>query len=260
MKNMLKRNTIYKKVENMTGIEILKGDITKLKVDAIVNAANTSLLGGDGVDGAIHRAAGYKLLEECEKLNGCKTGQSKITKGYNLPAKYVIHTVGPIWYGGNNKEGELLKSCYITSLNLAKEYGIKTIAFPAISCGAYGFPLEDACKIALDTVKDFISNDNFLEKVIFIDINDTVIETYERILNHPMTHKYLNRENYSDLGREVFDRLKKIWDQDDFLICTMNNLDTEEKLQKMLDFLIETGTNNSDDVIPYGVKIDKGLV
>lgn len=244
----------------MTGIEILKGDITKLKVDAIVNAANTSLLGGSGVDGAIHRAAGYKFLEECKKLNGCKTGQSKITKGYDLPAKYVIHTVGPIWYGGNNKEGELLKSCYITSLNLAKEYGIKTIAFPAISCGAYGFPLDTACKIAIDTVNNFILNDNCLERVIFIDIDDTVIEIYKRILNHPMTHKYLIRENYTDLGKEVFDRLKKIWDQDDFLIGTMNDLDTKEKLQKMLDFLIKTGTNDSDDVIPYSIKIDKGLV
>lgn len=167
----------------MTRIEVLKGDITKLEVDAIVNAANTSLLGGGGVDGAIHRAAGGKLLEECRTLNSCETGQSKITKGYNLLAKYVIHTVGPVWHGGNKNERELLKSCYNTSLNLAKENGIKTIAFPAISCGVYRFPLEEACNIATDTVREFIANNDCFEKVIFIDINDTIIEFYKRILN-----------------------------------------------------------------------------
>ena len=167
----------------MTEIQVLKGDITKLKVDAIVNAANTSLLGGGGVDDAIHRAAGKELVEECRTLNGCKTGQSKITKGYNLPAKYVIHTVGPVWHGGNKKERELLKSCYETALNLAKENGIKTLAFPSISCGIYHFPLEEACKIATDTVKEFISQNSCFEKVIFIDINVTIIEIYKRILN-----------------------------------------------------------------------------
>ena len=150
----------------MTEIQVLKGDITKLEVDAIVNAANTSLLGGGGVDGAIHRAAGPELLEECRILNGCETGRSKITKGYNLPAKFVIHTVGPVWHGGNKNERELLRSCYNTSLNLAKENGIKTIVFPAISCGVYHFPLEEACKIATDTVKKFIANNDCLEKVI----------------------------------------------------------------------------------------------
>ena len=164
-------------------ITTTKGDITKLSVDAIVNAANTSLLGGGGVDGAIHRAAGHGLLEECITLNGCKTGQSKITKGYYLPAKFVIHTVGPIWYGGNKNERELLRSCYITALNLAKENGIKTIAFPAISCGVYHFPLEEACKIAIDTVREFISKNDCFEKIVFIDINDAIIDIYKKYLN-----------------------------------------------------------------------------
>lgn len=167
----------------MIEIEILKGDITKLRVDAIVNAANRTLLGGGGVDGAIHRAAGKELLAECRSLNGCETGQSKITKGYNLPAKYVIHTVGPVWYGGNKNESELLKSCYTAALNLAKENNIKTIAFPAISCGIYHFPIDKACKIAYDTVTKFINKYDCFEKVIFIDINDSIIEAYKKICN-----------------------------------------------------------------------------
>ena len=165
----------------MTEIEILKADITKLQVDAIVNAANRTLLGGGGVDGAIHRAAGKELVEECRTLGGCETGQSKITKGYNLQAKYVIHTVGSVWYGGNRNESELLKSCYKTALELAREYNIKTIAFPAVSCGVYGFPVEKACKIALDVVQEFISNDGCFEKIIFADINDDVVEEYKNL-------------------------------------------------------------------------------
>jgi O-acetyl-ADP-ribose deacetylase (regulator of RNase III) len=164
-------------------IEILKGDITKLKIDAIVNAANSSLLGGGGVDGAIHREAGPKLLEECKTLNGCKTGDAKITNGYNLPAKYVIHTVGPIWNGGDHNEDKLLTSCYFSSLKLAVENKIQTIAFPAISTGVYGFLSERAARIAVKTVLDFLNSDKSIKKVIFVCFDLNTYQTYEHILN-----------------------------------------------------------------------------
>lgn len=162
-------------------IEILKGDITKLTIDAIVNAANTSLLGGGGVDGAIHRAAGPKLLDECKSLNGCNTGEAKITKGYNLPAKFVIHTVGPIWNGGRNNEDEQLTNCYLNTLKLAVENKIKTLAFPAISTGLYGFPLERATQIAIKTVKNFIQSDKVIQKIIFVCFDQNTYQTYENI-------------------------------------------------------------------------------
>ena len=161
-------------------IELLKGDITKMKADAIVNAANTTLLGGGGVDGAIHRAAGSKLLEECEALGGCETGEAKITKGYDLPARYVIHTVGPVWHGGTGKEDELLASCYRNSLELAKKHSLKTIAFPSISTGAYRFPIERAAKIALKTVDAFLqTNPDILDKVTFVLFSDEDLKIYK---------------------------------------------------------------------------------
>lgn len=162
-------------------IELVKGDITKIEVGAIVNAANKSLLGGGGVDGAIHRVAGPELLEECKTLNGCKTGEAKITKGYNLPAKYVIHTVGPVWRGGEKGEPELLKNCYSNSLKSAEEKGIKTVAFPAISTGAYGYPVEKAAKIAIDTVREHLKNSK-TEKVIFVLFSDSDFEIYEKLI------------------------------------------------------------------------------
>jgi len=158
------------------------GDITKQKVDAVVNAANSTLLGGGGVDGAIHRAAGPRLLEECKTLNGCPTGEAKITKGYNLPAKFVIHTVGPVWNGGNRNEDKLLESCYKNSLTLAEENGIKTIAFPAISTGVYGFPSDRAANIAVRTVKEFLEKDDSLDKVIFICFDEKTHLHYKNTL------------------------------------------------------------------------------
>jgi len=161
-------------------VEIHKGDITKLKVDAIVNAANTSLLGGGGVDGAIHRAAGPELLEFNRKLGGCKTGEAKISPGFKLPAKYIIHTVGPIWNGGRNNEDKLLANCYINSLKLAVENKIKTIAFPAISTGVYNFPLERATKIAVSEVEKFLEKNESIERVIFVCFDEETYLTYKK--------------------------------------------------------------------------------
>lgn len=169
----------------MDKIEVLKGDITQLQVDAIVNAANETLLGGGGVDGAIHRAAGIDLLDTCRGLGGCQTGMAKITKGYKLPAKYIIHTVGPIWSGGDSAEADLLGSCYRNSLKLAVNHQVKTIAFPAISCGVYGYPHEEACAIALCEIKNFLASKHGsqIKKIILVCFDAVIYETYKQMIS-----------------------------------------------------------------------------
>ncbi len=163
------------------GLRTLKGDITKLKVDAIVNAANQSLLGGGGVDGAIHRAAGAQLLEECRGVGGCETGQAKITKGYNLPASFVIHTVGPVWHGGGQGEAELLKNAYENSLDIAREKNLKSIAFPAISTGVFGYPKEEAAEIAVSTALEFLQDYDM--DIVLVAFSDSDRTRYQRLID-----------------------------------------------------------------------------
>ena len=162
--------------------EMIKGDITKQNVDAIVNAANTSLLGGGGVDGAIHRAAGPELVMECRELHGCKTSQAKITKGYKLPANWVIHTVGPVWQGGNKGEDELLATCYRNSLDLAVKNGVRTIAFPSISTGAYRFPVKRAAEIAINEIFMFLATNLSMEKILMVCFDDDTFRAYNEAL------------------------------------------------------------------------------
>ncbi|MBP1599263.1 MAG: Appr-1-p processing domain protein, partial [Acidobacteria bacterium] len=162
----------------LSRIEVVQGDITRQDVDGIVNAANTSLLGGGGVDGAIHRAAGPMLLEECRGLGGCETGSAKITRGYRLPAKWVIHTVGPVWRGGDRGEDDLLAGCYRTSLELARRHGLATVAFPSISTGAYGFPVERACRIALREISEFLTAGAPPEKVTIVCFDPATRRSY----------------------------------------------------------------------------------
>ncbi len=163
-------------------IKVLQGDITKLKVDAIVNAANHTLLGGGGVDGAIHRAAGPELLNECRTLGGCKTGEAKITAAYNLPCKYVIHTVGPVWYGGKNGEAAALKNCYTNSLKIAEQHACKSVAFPCISTGVYRYPKEQAAKIAISTIKELIPSLKHLKDITFICFSEEDKDLYDKLV------------------------------------------------------------------------------
>lgn len=166
----------------MTTLKAIQADITTLAVDAIVNAANSSLLGGGGVDGAIHRAAGPDLLEECRLLGGCETGDAKITRGYNLPAKHVIHTVGPVWHGGLRGEPELLASCYRRSLQIAADRGLASIAFPSISTGVFGYPIDLAARVAVETTADFIRNPSSLQEVTFCCFSRNDLKIYAELL------------------------------------------------------------------------------
>ena len=171
----------FEKLLIMSEIKIIHGDITTLSVDAVVNAANSSLLGGGGVDGAIHRAAGPELLKECKTLGGCRTGDAKITKGYLLPARFIIHTVGPVWRGGNHGEHNVLENCYRNSLQLATNHHLRSIAFPAISTGVYGYPFDLASRIAITTVGDFLKNNNTLKEIIFVLFSKSDYQIFKMI-------------------------------------------------------------------------------
>jgi len=220
----------------MTKIEIIRGDITQLRVDAIVNAANRTLLSGGGVDGAIHRAAGPELLEACEKLNGCNTGDAKITPGFRLSSAYVIHTVGPVWNGGKHLEKELLASCYRKSLKIASEKSLKTIAFPNISTGVYGFPKPEAAQIAVETVKNYITDHPDIEKVIFCCFDEENFNIYKNLILNQVVIKKV--QSLSEI-RLVANLASKIWneyyipiigqEQVDYMILTFQSAEAIEK-------------------------------
>lgn len=255
-------------------LQIIRNDITKVTCDAIVNAANCTLLGGGGVDGAIHKAAGKGLLEECKKLGGCETGQAKITAGYKLPAKFVIHTVGPVWKGGNMGEKEQLISCYKNSLSLAKEYGCESVAFPLISSGVYGYPVDDAFKVAVDTVAEFLMHNDMLVYIVvynknalaasgklFTDIAQYIDDNYvaehspydSRRINNCMESVPLSETNFLDfenaptaaIPAESFDYPTSIFEADESLESVIDDMIDESFSEMLLRIIDEKGMTDS---------------
>lgn len=240
--------------------EIIRNDITKVQVDAIVNAANKSLLGGGGVDGAIHRAAGKDLLVECRTLGGCETGQAKITKGYKLPAKYVIHTVGPVWHGGKNKELELLASCYRNSLALAKEYKLESIAFPLISAGAFGMPKDKALNVAMSVIGQFLMNNDMMVYMVVFDKDAVVLsEKVFKSIKQYIDDRYIEDsffENSANLYRNIVSEAEPALKSKRKLEDLLNQ--TDESFSIMLLRLIDE--KGKDDVETYnGANVDRRL-